>query len=77
MRPIHDKLKEFVHAPETLTPKMEWFSDYQRANAEKLEVIKNGKYRGSDKLVPHLFEPKNYVVHYRNLKFLVDLWGRG
>ena len=36
---IHDKLKEFVPAPETLTPNMEWLSDYQRANAERLEVI--------------------------------------
>ena len=36
---IHDKLKEFVPAPETLTPNMEWFSDYQRSNAERLEVI--------------------------------------
>ena len=36
---LHDKFKEFVHAPETLTPNMEWLSDYQRANAAKLEVI--------------------------------------
>ena len=43
---IHDKLKEFVRAPETLTPNMEWFNAYQRANAEGLEVIKNGKYKG-------------------------------
>ena len=70
---IHDKLKEFVPAPETLTPNMDWLSDYQRANAERLEVVKNGKYRGSNKLVPHLFEHKNYVIHYRNLKFLVEL----
>ena len=37
---IHDKLKEFVPAPETLTPNMEWFSDYQRGIATNLEVIK-------------------------------------
>ena len=52
---------------------MEWFSDYQRANAKRLEVIKNGKYRGSNKLVPHLYEHKNCVTPYRNLKFLVNL----
>ena len=43
---IHDKLKEFVPAPETLTPNMEWLSDYQRANDTSLEQIKNGKYMG-------------------------------
>lgn len=70
---IHDKLKEFVPAPETLTPDIEWFSEYQIATGEKIGVINNGKYRGSNKLVPHLFEHKNYVIHYRNLKFIVDL----
>ena len=68
---IHDKLQEFVPAPETLTPNMEWFSGYQRASDARLEVIKDGKYMGSHKLVPRLFEHKNYVIHYRNLKFLV------
>ena len=52
---------------------MEWLSDYQRANAERLEVTRNGKYRKSNKLVPHLFEHKNYVIQYRDLKFLADL----
>ena len=37
---LHDKFNEFVPAPETLTPNVEWFSDYQRANAVRLEVIR-------------------------------------
>ena len=37
-------------------------------------MIKNGKYNsGGSKLVPHLNEHKNYVLHYRNLKFIVSL----
>ena len=68
----HNTFKEFVPAPETLTPSMEWLSDYHRANDASLEVVKNGKYRGSHKLVPHLFEHKNYVIQYRSLKFLLN-----
>ena len=36
-------------------------------------IKENGTYSGSPKLVPHLFDHLNYVVHYRNLKYLVDL----
>ena len=28
---------------------------------------------GTNKLAPHLFDHKNYVIHYRNLKYLVEL----
>jgi hypothetical protein len=69
----HDKLKQFPPAPENLTPDIEWFSEFQRKLGEEKEIIGNGKYHGSNKLVPHLFEHKNYVIHYRNLKYLVKL----
>ena len=36
-------------------------------------INKGGKYVGTNKLVPHLRDHKNYVIHYRNLKFLVSL----
>ena len=52
---------------------MEWFSYNQKQIGEKNKIIKKGKYRGSNKLIPHLFEHKNYVIHYRNLKFIKDL----
>ena len=52
---------------------MEWFSDVQKEIGVKNKIIKKGKYRGSNKLIPHLFEHKNYVIHYRNLKFIKDL----
>ena len=37
---IHDKVKEFVPCPETLTPDSQMFSDYQRGTAEKSGVLK-------------------------------------
>ena len=52
---------------------MEWFSDYQKEVGAKTGVIKNDKYKGTRKLVPHLYEHKNYVLHYRNLKMLAEL----
>jgi hypothetical protein len=64
---------QFPPAPENLTPDIEWFSEFQRRLGEEKEIIRNGKYHGSNKLVPHLFEHKNYVIHYRNLKYLVKL----
>ena len=45
----------------------------QREIGEKNGVIKNGSYNGGNKLIPHLFEHKNYVIHYRNLKFVKEL----
>ena len=52
---------------------MEWFSYIQQEIGEKNKIIKKGKCRGSNKLVLHLSEHKNYVIHYRNLKFIKDL----
>jgi hypothetical protein len=73
-RELHDKFKEFPPAPENLNPEMEWFSDYQRELGQKLKTINDKeKYKGCDKLIPHLFDHKDYVLHYRNLKFLVAL----
>ena len=65
---IHDKLKQYPPAPEILIPKEEWMSDYQLNLKNKLNIKSK-----SSKLVPHLFEHKNYCIHYRNLKYLVEL----
>ena len=71
---IHDKLKEFPPAPENITPELEWFSEFQKELGKKTGNIKdNEKYNASSKLIPHLFDHIEYVIHYRNLKFLVDL----
>ena len=76
---IHDKLKEFPPAPESRTADVKWLSDFQRDLGMKNDTInyneKTGEYKNTstDKLVPHLFNHKNYVLHYRNLKFLLGL----
>ena len=71
---LHDKFKEYPPAPENLTPNIEWFSDFQKDLGKKLNVInKNDRYTGTNKLIPHLMDHNNYVLHYRNLKFLVSL----
>ena len=71
---IHDKLKEYPPAPENLSPKIEWFSEFQKELGKKTGHIKeNNTYSSTSKLIPHLSEHKNYVIHYRNLKFLAEL----
>ena len=70
----HDKLKEYPPCPENIDPKLEWFSDYQMGVAETCKAIKeNGKYSATCKLIPHLFDRPNYVIHYRSLKFILEL----
>jgi len=66
---IHDKLKEFPVCPENINVKQEWLSEFQ----EKLMKDLNVKTVDCNKLVPHLYDHKNYVIHYRNLKFVKNL----
>ena len=71
---LHDLFREYPPCPESITPKVEWFSDFQKQIGKLNNVIKNNNsYSGSNKLVPHLYEHKNYVLHYRNLKFIKEL----
>jgi hypothetical protein len=66
---IHDKLKEFPPCPETLAPTEAMLSKYQKELLKK----KDSKVSNCSKLVSHLMPHKNYCIHYRNLKFVVDL----
>ena len=51
-----------------------WFSDFQKNVGKNMNVIKSdGRYAGCEKLVPHLYEHKDYAIHYRNLKFVKEL----
>jgi hypothetical protein len=71
---LHEKFKEYPPCPENLSPKIECFSQYQKDLGKELNIIKSDdKYAGCDKLVPHLYEHKDYAIHYRNLKFIKDL----
>ncbi len=65
---IHERLKQMPPCPESLAPKEEWFSDYQRLVMK--ETKSNTKCK---KLVPHLKEHLNYCIHYRNLKYIEKL----
>ena len=57
-RHLHGKLKELPPAPETLKPSIEWLSEYQKCIGRKIEVIKGNKYKGCEKLAPHLYDHK-------------------
>ena len=71
---IHDKLKEYPPCPENIEPQLEWFSEYQTEVATNCKAIKeNGNYSATCKLIPHLFDRKKYVLHYRVLKFVLEL----
>ena len=66
---LHDKFKEFPPCPESLTPKEEWLSDFQK------DIMKQNKTKPSkcSKLIPHLMKHEKYVIHYRNLKYIQQL----
>jgi hypothetical protein len=65
---MHELLKQFVPCPENITPRKEWYSDYQ----DELQKLTKAN-TNTTKLVAHLYERKNYTLHYRNLKFLIKL----
>ena len=66
---LHDSHKDYPLAPEKIKIKDELLSLYC------LE-IKNKNYiktKGINKLTPNLMSKRNYVVHYRNLKFIIGI----
>ena len=67
---LHDYLKEYPPAPESMCIKSDMLSKYQKDLNDKYKVKYGDKNK---KLVPHLMDKKNYVIHYRNLKYLHGL----
>jgi hypothetical protein len=63
---LHDKHNDFPLAPEKMV--VEEVSPYCQMIAEKLNL----KRSNVQKLVPNLYNKKNYVVHYRMLRFLME-----
>jgi hypothetical protein len=69
-REIRERLKQLPPCPETRAPDEAWFSDYQKDLKKRTKS--NSK---CEKLIPHLFEHKNYCIHYRTLKYVVQELG--
>ena len=65
---IHEKLKEFPPCPENISPKLEWLSEFQKSLLRGKRKDDKIRIATCPKLVPHLFEHKQYCIHYRNLK---------
>ena len=66
---IHEKVKQFPPCPENVAPPEDWMSQFQKDLAKEKKI----KVGMSKKLTPHLHPHKNYVIHYRNLKYAVGL----
>ena len=68
----HDKFKECPPAPETLAD-INWLRPYQRDIEANTGLIPNGVFHGTNQFVPHLYGHKDNAIHYKNLKYLVEL----
>jgi hypothetical protein len=71
---VHDKLKEYPPCPENIKPTADMLSPFQLQLKEQIKEECGGySPTASNKLIPHLMEHKNYCIHYRNLKYVVEL----
>lgn len=61
----HEIFKQYTPAPENISPKKEWMTEYQQKLAEQhnIKITDNNK-----KLIPHLYKHEKYSIDYRNLK---------
>ena len=65
---LHDSHQDYPMAPEKIKIKEELLSPYYLKYAKKFDI----KTGGINKLAPNLMSKKNYVVHYRNLKYYLS-----
>ena len=63
---LHDSHNDFPLAVESLTPTDDMLSEHQRQMKKKLGLINTTK-----KLIPNLYNKKNYITHIKNLKYYV------
>jgi len=65
---LHDMHSDYPLAAENIEVSEEMLSEYQKQLLKRLGI----KYRPVKKLIPNLFDKKNYVVHYKLLKFFLS-----
>jgi hypothetical protein len=63
---LHNDHNDFPLAPERILIEHSQFGEYQNTVLNKLSIHYNEKQK---RLIPHLGNRKEYVVHFRNLKF--------
>ena len=66
---LHDLHNDYPLAPERMRVKEEWLSD-TAINIRAQYSFNRGD--GSSKLIPNLLDKKEYVLHYRTLKFYLE-----
>ena len=64
---LHELHNDYPLAPEKMSVKKEWLSEYQT------ELLENKSMINVTKLVPNLMDKKKYAVHYRNLNLYIKL----
>jgi hypothetical protein len=64
---LHKYHNDYPLAPEKLSVKKEWISEYQK------ELLENDSLLKIEKLVPNLMDKKKYIVHYKNLQLYIKL----
>ena len=67
---LHDKHNDYPLSPEHLDITSDMLSPYSRHLLQKLGKKLPSK---NHKLVPNLMPKRNYIVHYRNLKFYLEM----
>ncbi|GBC08751.1 hypothetical protein RclHR1_08350021 [Rhizophagus clarus] len=66
----HDYLSDLPPAVENIAVGKDWLSPY---NTELVNNLDGGRFSATEKLVPHLGLRKDYVIHYQELQYYVEL----
>ena len=69
-RKTHDYLRDLPPAIENVAVEKDWLSPYTKDLVKQLD---GGHFAKTEKLVPHLGSRKDYVIHYQELQYYVEL----